>query len=207
MKKLMLSWTLVLAVAGLTLMSCGKDKDDNKPNDPNVGTVKDERDQIVYKTIKIGNQTWFAENLKYNGALSSGSSFDPYGSQDSTAKYGKLYTLDAAKIACPNGWHLPTDENWRLLEHNLGMSNLDTTKTGDGIERGADAAVGIKLQKGGTSGFDIVVKPSESEEEVWTASSNSNGKIYTRIFKKNDGSVYRYLNGSGATICVRCLKD
>lgn len=44
MKKLMLSWALVFALAGLTLLSCGKDKDENKPVNPNVGSFKDERD-------------------------------------------------------------------------------------------------------------------------------------------------------------------
>ncbi len=97
MKKLMLSWTLVLAVAGLAFMSCGKDKDDdNKPNDPNVGSVKDERDQIVYKTIKIGNQTWFAENLRYDGQLSQGNS-------STSSSGGKLYDWQGANVACPNG--------------------------------------------------------------------------------------------------------
>src|SRR6478752_4547321 len=117
MKKLMLSWTLVLAVAGLTFMSCENDKDDNNPVDPNAGTVKDSRDQQVYKTIKIGDQVWFAENLRYAGEVSQGYITDPYLNADSSKKYGKMYDWPAAMVSCPSGWHLPSDNEWKLLEH------------------------------------------------------------------------------------------
>ncbi|WP_051313183.1 FISUMP domain-containing protein [Sporocytophaga myxococcoides] len=205
MKKLMLSWTLVLAIAGLTFMSCGKDKGDNNPVDPNAGTVKDERDQIVYKTIKIGNQTWFAEDLRYDGPLSQGNSCNP-------SSGGKIYDLDGAKVACPNGWRLPSDLDFRTLENYLGMSNADTAKIGYGVDRGVDKGIGLKLQNGGSTGFNFTIPsgPANSRD-VWTSTKisngNPNGDILTRTFSRNDNSIDRGRNFEGGQMCVRCLKN
>jgi len=204
MKKLMLSWTLVLAVAGLTFMSCNDDKDDNNPVDPNVGSVKDERDQIVYKTIKIGNQTWFAEDLRYDGPLSQGKSYEING--------GKVYNFDGAKVACPNGWRAPSDLDFRTLENYLGMSDADTTKIGYGMNRGVDKGIGMKLQNGGSTGFNFIIPsgPANSRE-VWTttkiSNGNPNGDILTRSFSRNDNSIDRGRNVEGSQNCVRCLKN
>jgi uncharacterized protein (TIGR02145 family) len=206
MKKRMLSWTLVLALEGLTFMSCGKDKDDNtKPNDPNVGSVKDERDEIVYKTIKIGNQVWFAEDLRYDGPLSQGNSYNP-----STGC--KIYNLDGAKVACPNGWRLPSDLDFRILENYLGMSDADTAKIGYGADRGVDKEIGMKLQNGGSTGFNFTIPagPANSRS-VWTSTKisegNPSGDILVRSFSRNDNSIDRGRNFEGGQICVRCLKN
>ncbi|WP_028979132.1 FISUMP domain-containing protein [Sporocytophaga myxococcoides] len=205
MKKLMLSWTLVLAVAGLTFMSCGKDKDDNNPVDPNAGTVIDERDQIVYKTIKIGDQTWFAEDLRYDGPLSQGNSYNP-------SSGGKIYDLDGAKVACPNGWRLPSDLDFRTLENYLGMSNADTAKIGYGADRGADKGIGMKLQNGGATGFNFVIPSGPSNrQQVWTSTKisngNPNGDILVRTFIRNGNSIDRERSTEVSQMCVRCLKN
>ncbi|WP_045467861.1 FISUMP domain-containing protein [Sporocytophaga myxococcoides] len=201
MKKLMLSWTLVLAVAGLSLMSCGKDKDDNKPEDPAESTFKDPRDNKVYKTIRIGNQTWFAENLNYDLPSNIGSSAC---ASDSCDKYGKMYPADAALLACPKGWHLPSDAEWKLLEHNLGMTDADTAKSGS-ESRGVAEGVLKKMTIGGTSKFDIVLN-ADKIAEYWT-STKLNGSQYSRFFSGNSKNIYRELQGPGAYKSVRCLKD
>ncbi|MCR6641920.1 MAG: hypothetical protein NVV82_23785 [Sporocytophaga sp.] len=205
MKKLMLSWTLVLAVAGLTFMSCGKDKDDNnKSNDPNVGSAKDERDQIVYKTIKIGNQVWFAEDLRYDGPLSQGNSYIP-------SSGGKEYDFEGAKVACPNGWRLPSDLDFRTLENYLGMSDADTAKIGYGVNRGVDKGIGLKLQNGGGTGFNFIISSVSNRQKVWTSTKisngNINGDILVRTFIKNNNSLDRERDYEGSQMCVRCLKN
>ena len=109
------------------------------------GTMTDERDGQTYKTVKIGEQVWMAENLNYNYQVSDTLSI--YGSvsradvSDSGADYGRYYTwpaaVDAAGIfsdggkgcsfneecnptgiirgVCPAGWHLPDSTEWNTL--------------------------------------------------------------------------------------------
>lgn len=76
----------------------------------------DTRDGKVYKTIQIGRQTWMVENLNYETENS-------YCYDDDLAnceKYGRLYTWEAALNACPEGWHLPTKEEFETLISNVG---------------------------------------------------------------------------------------
>jgi len=80
------------------------------------GMLTDSRDGKKYRTVKIGNQTWMAENLNYNA---SGSKYYRNNSANGD-KYGRLYTWSAAKEACPVGWHLPNDAEWTMLTDYVG---------------------------------------------------------------------------------------
>ena len=84
-------------------------------------TVCDKRDNKLYRTVRIGKQTWFAENLKYKDP--KGSSVYPR-DQIHENIYGRLYTWEAALTACPKGWHLPSDDEWKELERTLGMTDF-----------------------------------------------------------------------------------
>ena len=76
----------------------------------------DQRDNQMYKMVKVGNQIWLAENLKYRTEEGSWSFYD-----DSTneKKYGRLYNWETALTACPDGWHLPSDSEWKEMENYL----------------------------------------------------------------------------------------
>ncbi len=122
---------LLIIVAATCFSSCSKD-----PLDRASGTFTDSRDSHVYKTIKIGDQTWMAENLAYLPfvtPITTSSRTEPciyvYGYQgdewaeaknvESFNTYGALYNIQAALTLCPPGWHLPSMDEWREMADYL----------------------------------------------------------------------------------------
>jgi uncharacterized protein (TIGR02145 family) len=139
--------------------------DDGRGGGGETGTMTD-IDGNVYQTIKIGNQWWMAENLKVthyrNGDaipnVTSDSQWENFSSgaycaydndNDHVATYGLLYNwyaVDDSRNIAPEGWHVPTDAEWKALEMHLGMSQSEADDTGT---RGTDE--GGKLKETGTT--------------------------------------------------------
>lgn len=69
-----------------------------------------------------------------------------------SSEYGYLYTYEAALAAVPEGWRLPSDEDWKKLEAALGMeqSQIDLDNSWRGIN------AGDYLKQGGVSGFNAL---------------------------------------------------
>ncbi len=119
------------------------------------GTFTDSQDRKTYKTVKIGTQTWMAENLNYDA---SGSVCYENNSAN-CEKYGRLYNWETALKACPKGWHLPSKDEYEVLDKAVGGENLAGKK--------------LKSKSGwnGTDEFGFSALPG--------GSGYSNGNFYT----------------------------
>ena len=184
-----------------------------------TGTFTDSRDGQIYNIVEIGNQTWFAENLNYQTA----NSWWFENSSSNGDIYGRLYTWDAALTACPNGWHLPGDDEWKTLEMQLGMSQSEADNS---WFRGTDEGEKMKSTSGwasngngtNSSGFSALPGGYRGTNGNWngasidaswwssTASGSSNYRYFRHLYY-SENKVYRAGNDKETGIGVRCLKD
>jgi len=174
-----------------------------------ISSFTDTRDNQSYKIVKIGDQVWMAENLNFKTEKYSYC----YGRKTANCeKYGRLYRWEAAVKACPEGWHLPTDEEWQAMEKYLGMSDADAVKFN--TWRGTDQAE--KLMNDTTLGFNIVLggyfnPPSNYflagiQSFYWTASEKG-GLAWYRQMMKGNGKIFRNIRAKSWGMSVRCVKN
>lgn len=119
-----------------------------------TGEMIDPRDSSVYTTITIGNQTWMAENLRYD---LPGFMLNP---ENPAKAYGRLYKVTAAQKACPEGWHLPSDEKWDELEIAHGMPTLFIGKGGWHGEHASRMRSTTSWEANGTDSLGFNVAPA-----------------------------------------------
>jgi len=189
----------------------------------------DSRDNNSYRVVKIGNQTWMAENLKYlTGvyAVADGSTSGPRqyvygynGTDVNVAKattnyqtYGVLYNWTAATTACPTGWHLPIDEEYKTLEKYLGMADTELNLT----DFRYSGDVGTKLKSGGSSNFNGLIAGSRhvngsfnnlgSATYFWSSVSSSTN-AWRRNLNTNSAGVNRNNASKDYGMSVRCIRD
>jgi uncharacterized protein (TIGR02145 family) len=189
-----------------------------------MGQYVDPRDGHVYRTTRIGGLVWFAENLAYMphvrpGAEQGGIWVYGYEGTDPaearrTAEYqscGNLYDWTTAVRSCPEGWRLPSDEEWKLAEIALGMTPAEANSLSS---RGSNQ--GTRMKFGGDSGFHAVLAGWRSSDgkfrfrgdhaNFWTATSVGD-QAYERLFNTRRPTVGRDLGDKTAGFSVRCVRD
>jgi uncharacterized protein (TIGR02145 family) len=172
----------VLILTALLFATVACDNTDDLIEDgQNAGKLKD-ADGNEYKTVKIGSQTWMAENLKttkYNDGtkipnvtdmyewweLTTGAYCNNNNLDINAATYGRLYNwhaVNTGKLA-PTGWHVATEEDWNTLlnyvKANTGTSGSVAkalAATTNWAASSDDGAIGNDLTKNNSTGFSAL---------------------------------------------------
>ncbi len=148
----------------------------------------------VFKTIKIGKQEWMASNFSVPFPGSWAYNEDPA----IEAKYGRLYTWDAAVKACPKGWRLPTLQEWEELVTYFGGED----KAGNALKPGGISGFNARL--GGITGvgnFRLIgdygafwTSTANDFENAWFIYLSIKSAAATSTFSvKNQGFSVRYI--------------
>jgi hypothetical protein len=145
----------------------------------------DARDSQTYHIVKIGNQTWMAQNLNFQAEGSWCFNNDSLNCQH----YGRLYDWNTANTVCPSDWHLPTNEEWN--EHNA-------TRREYGIFGFSADDAGYRDDDGDWSGLG-------SDAFFWSANGNTDyGRSYANYY--DDGLNKQNMERTHG-LSVRCLQN
>lgn len=232
-KKINLILTYIVSLVLLTSFYACNKKDAATPF---ANTVAD-ADNNVYPFVTIGKQTWMAANLKttkyndgtairdaqsdtawqfsdYYNRLDTGAYcwYNTHTGQDSlVTKYGRLYNFYAVNTGklCPTGWHVPSDEDWTILEDTLTNLGLNATALKDkrwtntiaNNKTGFSALpAGLRQNLGSFNGIDLT-------SVFWTSTqigtvSVARGMIYNNLIITKEAA-----NDKRSGLSVRCIKN
>jgi uncharacterized protein (TIGR02145 family) len=171
-----------------------------------TGKMTDKRDGKEYKTVKIGTQTWMAENL----AFKSPEGWKAYDNLVSNVKlYGYLYNWITARKICPTGWHTPSDKDWTKLVAFLGGDKTAGQKLKGywGSRSDSSNISGFTALPGGMGFYFGEKKPtfkfSTIGKAAWWWSSTDSLSRYLDDYV----GIYRSKSSPDCFFSVRCLKN
>jgi uncharacterized protein (TIGR02145 family) len=200
-------------------------------NDANTNNTVTDIDGNVYKTVKIGEQIWMAENLKTTkyrdgskiqnvtdlnvwNTLSTGAYC--FWNNDATKKdlYGALYnyyTIVNTQKLCPTNWHVPSINEFKALENYLGVDSaakqLKTTAGWSGTNYNG-------TNRSGFSAFPSGLRITDGNFQLiggayyWTSSEfNSSSSQYIEIYFDINGELNKRVLPKVNGMSIRCIKD
>ena len=195
------------------------------------GILLDERDGQEYKTVKIGNQWWMAQNLNYEIAGSrcyernesncarSGRFYTWAAAMDSIAAFsdngkgcGKNLTCSPAypvRGICPGGWHLPSKDEWNILIETVGGASAagKTLRTTTGWlykENGSDAYSFSALPVGYSTHGDFGTHGYSAN--FWSSTENGTSAAYAmQMVFGEEARLFNHFKYYD--VPVRCVKD
>jgi uncharacterized protein (TIGR02145 family) len=178
----------------------------------------DTRDGKNYRTVRIGNMLWMAENLNYKTGISRCYDDD----SSNCVKYGRLYDWNTAKSACPDGWRLPRNENWADLAHIMGGSEYSADLDGEEFPVWDSSGIKFKAKNGwdwgdGTDDYGFAALPGGGYDDGfrfagshglwWTATENGDSEAYLRSAAYNHGYIYEHRIHKSILGSVRCAVE
>jgi uncharacterized protein (TIGR02145 family) len=215
----------IIVVISALVVCCNKE---DKPPDP----VPDYEGNI-YKTVRIGNQIWMAENLKstlFNEGSEiplvtnstewrdiSTSAYCWYNNDDLSNKsiYGALYNgyATATGKLCPVGWHIPNHDEWEQLRISLGDtitggSKLKETGTTHWItNKDAVNSVGFVALPAGIRYFEGSFTAISHFTGFWSSSEFDTNSLWYLSLYAGDAYVIMNKVSKNYGLSVRCIKD
>jgi len=192
-------------------------------------TACTDSDKNNYPTVKIFNQVWMARNLAYLPSVSpstvnsyttpvyyvhgyQGTSVEEAKTNPNYSTYGVLYNWEAAKTACPSGWHLPSDAEWTTMTNYLGLAAGGMMKE-TGIIHWKDPNIGATNESGFTAlpagaRDDISLFGSLSRSTyLWSSSPVEPSAAWYIYMTYQENVVHRTYCYRVYGFSVRCIKD
>jgi len=182
----------------------------------------DERDGKIYKSVKIGKQTWMAENLNYaaegricyDDCTAYGGIYYWATAMDLLSTYNTLSYKASVKHQgiCPAGWHLPSDAEWTTLKNFIGdnagikLKAKSGWNSYNGISGNGNDMYGFAALPGGQA------SGNQGKYGYWLSTtemeSGSGAHVYNwRMLNNSDDLVHDYGMKNWATYSVRCIND
>ena len=221
------------------------------------GSLTDSRDGQTYRTVKIGTQTWMAENLnyaytgvpyKYGSSTSDSTSWCYKNDSENCAKYGRLYTWAATmdsvgewstngkgcgynmicsptypvRGVCPEGWHLPSNDEWRALIVAVDSSITEYTYPNTACSKLRSQTgwnVSWRDSGNGTDAFGFSALPAGYRRDnwgyynvggsaiFWSSNEVDSYFAYQMYLYDDYDSAHLYNDNKYYGFSVRCLKD
>ena len=158
----------------------------------------DKRDKQVYKVKEIGGVDWFVDNLNYD--VKDGSMC--YDRDDANCKaFGRLYTQEAAKTACPAGYHLATDADWKKLEDYAGGAREAALK----LKSNGSDDYAFTAMFGGYANKSGVCTTMGDGAYFWTADVDTDSRGKARTMFASDKDVGSITVDPSFYLAVRCV--
>ena len=241
------AWTVLspatCSASGVEIRTCTQDASHNETNTiPQLtGAACNSGGGGSYEFVTIGGQKWMKKNLNIQTADSwcygeGGQELIGYDDDDNPIlqtlssseiqancnKYGRLYTWEAAKKACPRGWHLPSRDEWDHLAESVGgskSSNYETSHDWLGAGKKLKSTSGWYNDANGTDDFEFSALPGAYRTldgnfnfigyrgAWWTATERVDNKAYDRGILYINANVYEGYNNKNFGESVRCVMD
>lgn len=206
---------------------CKKEENNDNNNDPGpvTGTVTD-IDGNVYQTVKIGEQTWMTEALmttryndgsQINNAVAGYYTFDELGLTTRTSRMGKEVISTKTKKICPEGWHIPSKDEWTELygfiahdnngAYGIKVGKALKSKTGWAGPGTGDDIYGFNARATGAYNPDSAKVTGIGKSTYLLSGDNDHSGPWLRAMYNFNDSFHETTGWFEAGYTVRCLKD
>ncbi|MBC5619874.1 fibrobacter succinogenes major paralogous domain-containing protein [Butyricimonas hominis] len=211
---------LVLSIICVLGYACSDDNDEKEIpviHPEAEGTWVNPQDGNTYHWVRYGNQDWLCENMRTETAPGTFFKDEKYITEENLSKYGYVYTFEGANSLAVEEWRLPTDEDWKALEHHLGMSRQDC----DAEEWRGDFEGQLMMQGNTGSGLGLTcsgyyyttggsgVRNFMVDGIYWTSTldSRTSGYAWTRMISYNRSDIRRFSMMTAKGLSVRLVRD